>query len=133
MNLHISKYLIGRLPIALCLAVAISLLTACLASPEAPDAALTSAREAIASAEQAGARHHAAAELDEAKQQLLKAERAVTKEQMTEAERFAHQSLVTAQLATAKTESIKAVAINREMDRSAEALTEEMQRKGEQQ
>lgn len=115
------------------LVVAMVLLGACATAPVAPTASLTEAREAIASAEQAGARQHADAELDEAQQQLLKAERFVKSEQMVEAERFAHQALIAAELASARTEAAKAVAINREMRRSADALLEEMRRTGDQQ
>ncbi len=123
----------GRVRGALGLAVAIVLLSACATAPLAPTASLTAAREAIASAEQAGARQHAGAELDEAQQQLIKAERFVSNEQMIEAERFARQSRVAAELASARTESAKAAAINREMGRGADALIEEMRRTGDRQ
>jgi uncharacterized protein YaiL (DUF2058 family) len=123
----------GRVRGALGLAVAIVLLSACATAPLAPTASLTAAREAIASAEQAGARQHAGAELDEAQQQLIKAERFVSNQQMIEAERFARQSRIAAELASARTESAKAAAINREMDRGADALIEEMRRTGDRQ
>ncbi len=122
-----------RLRGVMALAVAFVLLSACATAPVPPENSLTAAREAIASAEQAGARQHAGAELDEAQQQLVMAERFVSTEQMIEAERFAHQSLVAAQLASARTEAAKAAAINREMGRGADALIEEMRRTGDQQ
>ncbi|MFE8071347.1 DUF4398 domain-containing protein [Marinobacteraceae bacterium S3BR75-40.1] len=94
---------------------------------------MTAARDAIATAEQAGARQHAGAELDEAQQKLLKAESSVSKERMADAERLAREAAIVAELAAARTESAKAIAINREMGRGADALTEEMRRTGEQQ
>ena len=115
------------------LALAVVLASACATAPLAPTAALTAAQDSIARAEEAGARQHAGAELDEAQQKLQLAERSVRNEQMTDAERLAQESMVTAQLATARTEAAKAAEINREMVRSADALREEMQRRGERQ
>lgn len=109
------------------------LLGACASAPVPPKDALIAAGDAIAMAEEAGARQFAGAELDEARQQLMKAESAVEKQDMISAERHAEQARVSAQLAAAKSESAKAVAINNEMKRGAEALTEEMRRTGEQQ
>ncbi|MDT8322146.1 MAG: DUF4398 domain-containing protein, partial [Xanthomonadales bacterium] len=94
---------------------------------------LNAAREAISSAEQSDARQYASAELDEANQKLLLADRAVSTGSMSEADRFAQQSKVAAELASARTESAKAEEINREMRRSADALNEEMQRQGDRQ
>ncbi|RRQ21341.1 DUF4398 domain-containing protein [Thiohalobacter thiocyanaticus] len=118
---------------ALSLIVAFVLLSACASAPLAPTASLNAAREAIASAEQAGARQYAGAELDEAQQKLIKAEGYVNNEKMIDAERFAQQSLVAAELASARTEAAKAEEINREMGRGADALIEEMRRTGDQQ
>lgn len=114
------------------LTAVIVLSSACAATPVAPEAALADAREAIASAEQAGARQHAGAELDEAQQKLLLAEESVSNEKMIDAERLAYESMVVAELASARTESVKAAKINKEMDRSADALSEELQRAGDQ-
>lgn len=112
------------------LVLAIVVLSACTTAPLAPTTALTAARDAIANAEQAGARQHAGAELDEAQQKLILAEKSVSSNQMIEAERLAHESAVVAELASARTESVKATEINREMGRSADALNEEMRRTG---
>jgi hypothetical protein len=115
------------------LAITAVLLGACASTPPAPPtASLAAARQAITSAEQADARQYATAELDEARQRLAMAERAVTTEDMIEADRFAQQSRISAELASARTESAKAAEINREMERGAEALLEEMRRKGDQ-
>lgn len=123
----------GRVCGALGLAVAIVVLSACASAPMAPTTELTAARDAIASAEQAGARQHAGAELDEAQQKLLLAERSISDDQMVEAERLARESAIVAELASARTESAKAAAINREMGRGADALDVEMRRTGDQQ
>lgn len=109
------------------------LLSACASAPVAPTESLNDARSAIENAEQAEARQYAAAELEAAHAQLKSAEEAVSTERMTDAERLALQSRVSAELATARTEAAKATAINREMERSAEALREEMRRQGDQQ
>lgn len=114
-------------------AVAALLLGACASKPMAPTESLLAAQEAIASAEQADARQFAGAELDEAQQQLEAAERAVSDEKMIEADRLARQSRVVAELASARAASAKATEINREMGRGADALSEEMQRTGDQQ
>lgn len=115
------------------LALGAFLLTACASTPPAPTASLTEAREAIARAEQSDARQYAGGELDDARQRLEKAETAVDREDMVEAERLALEALLAAELASARTESAKALEINQEMSRGAEALTEEMRRTGEQQ
>jgi hypothetical protein len=52
---------------------------------------------------------------------------------MVLADRFAKQSIVMAELATAKTEAAKAQAVNEELKRGSKALIEEMQRIGDQQ
>jgi hypothetical protein len=94
---------------------------------------MDAAKVAITAAEKADASHFAGAELGEARQKLTLAGSAVKVENMVAAQQFAEQSRVEAELALAKTEEAKAVAVNAEMSRSAEALTEEMQRAGDQQ
>ncbi len=133
MNHSMTRKLGRRLRAALMLASAVALLSACSSTPMAPTAALDDARNAIASAEQAGARQYAGAELDEAQQKLILAEKLVNSERMTEAERIARESMIVAALASARTESAKAEEINREMGRSADALDEEMRRTGDDQ
>lgn len=118
---------------ALGTALAVLLLGACAsATPPAPVESMTAAREAIAGAEQAGARQYAGAELDEAQQKLILAEQSISDGQMTEAEFLARESMIVAQLASARTGSAKAAEINREMGRSSDALVEEMRRTGDQ-
>ncbi len=109
------------------------LIAGCASAPMAPIASLNEAKVAIQVAEKDGASQHAAAELDEARQKLILADKAVVAENMLLAQRFADESTVTAKLAAARTEATKAVAINQDMIRSADALAEEMKRAGDQQ
>lgn len=120
-----------RIPLFFTLALA-ALLTACASAPLPPTESLNAARDAIARAEQADARQYAGAELEEARAQLVMAEKAVTEESMTEADQLAKQASVAARLAMARTEAAKAAEINREMGRGADALDVEMGRQGEQ-
>jgi len=122
-----------RLVVGLAVTV-VMLLGACASTrPVPPTESLNAARQAIANAEQSDARQFASAELNEARERLSQAERAVTVENMIMAEHLAQQSRVSAELASARTESAKAEEINREMSRSAEALRDEMRRTGDQQ
>lgn len=127
MNQEINKVLgiRGRTAAGLCAAL---LLSACATATPAPTAELGAARDAIAVAEQAGARQHADAELDEAREKLMLAEQSIRSEEMTAAERLLKEATITAQLASARSESAKATEINREMRRSVDALTEELRR-----
>lgn len=121
----------NRLLATLMVAATVLLLSACASAPVSPESSMSNARETIATAERAGARQYATAELDEAQQKLILAEESVTTEAFEEADRLAKESLVVAELALARTESAKALEINQEMIRSTDALIEEMQRAGE--
>ena len=107
------------------------LLAACASTPPAPDSALDAAKVAISNAEKADAGQFAGAELGEAREKLASADSAVREENMIVAERFAQEARVQAELASARTASAKAAAVNKEMEHGADALTEEMQRAGE--
>lgn len=135
MHESIRNQLSRRVRLASGLALTAVILGGCASTPSVPPptASMDAARQAIASAEQSDARQFASAELDEARQRLNGAERAITAEDMIMAERLAQQSRVSAELASARTESAKAEEINREMRRSAEALRDEMRRTGDQQ
>jgi putative cell wall-binding protein len=115
------------------LAGATLLVAGCATAPMAPTASLNEAKLAIEAAEKSDASHYANAELDEARQKLKLANNAVTAKNMVVASRYAEESTVTAELATARTEAAKAAAINDELNRGAKALIEEMQRTGDQQ
>lgn len=110
----------------------ILLVGACASTPPVPTGSMDAARTAITTAEKADAGRYAAVELGEARQKLSAAEKAVTDKDMIEAEQLAQQSLVEAELASARTETAKAVAVNQEMNQGADALAEEMQRAGDQ-
>ena len=114
------------------LAGAMLLLAGCATMPTAPTASLDEAKRAIQAAEKDDASHYAGAELDEARQKLILADRAVEAEDMILAERLAQESTVTANLAAARTEATKAEALNKELSLGSEALIEEMQRSGDQ-
>jgi hypothetical protein len=107
------------------------LLAACASAPPAPESALDAAKVAISNAEKADAGQFASAELGEARAKLALADNAVRDEKMIAAERLAQESRVEAELASARTAAAKAAAVNQEMERGADALTEEMQRAGE--
>jgi hypothetical protein len=109
------------------------LLAGCASAPMAPTAALDEAKSAIRTAERDDAGRFASAELDEARQKLILADKAAVAENMMLAEWYANESTLTAQLAAARTESAKAESINQEMSRGMDALTEEMRRAGDQQ
>lgn len=110
----------------------ILLVGACSSTPPAPTQALDAARTAITSAEKAEAGRYAAAELGDARQKLAMADKAVQGKSMLGAEQLANESRVDAELASARTEAAKAVAVNKEMKLGADALTIEMQRAGDQ-
>jgi hypothetical protein len=129
----IVTYRNSRLLTAGVLASAILSFVGCVSAPTAPTASLNEAKLAIQAAEKDDASHYAGAELDEARQKLIQADKAVVAEDMVLAEQLAHESTVTAKLAAAKTEATKAAAVNDEMSQGAEALNEEMQRAGDQQ
>jgi hypothetical protein len=107
------------------------LLGACASSAPPPNPALVAARAAIANAERADASRYAGAELGAAREQLAAADAAVAARDMTKALYLAEQARVEAELAYARSETAKAVAINAEMQRSADALIDELQRRGD--
>lgn len=102
-------------------------LGACASTPP-PTASLQAARVAISAAEQAEAGHYAAGELGEARAKLDSADAAVQQKQMIAADRYAKESSVEAELATATTAEAKAKAVNDEMRHSTATLIQEMQR-----
>jgi hypothetical protein len=103
------------------------ILGACASTPP-PTSSLQGARDAIANAERAEAGRYAAGELAEARTKLASADTAVSEQKMMMAERFADESRVEAEFASAKTADVKAAAVNDEMTRSNGTLLEEMQR-----
>lgn len=104
------------------------LLTGCASVPDPPTRALQAAELAIENADRARAIEHAAPELGEARQQLAAARNAVQAEEMLRAERLAEQARANAELALAKSEAVKAQAINDEMQKNIDVLKQEIQR-----
>lgn len=117
----------SRLRLAVAVA-SVLMLGACASTPPAPTASLQAAQRAISTAESAEAGHYAAAELAESRTELASADRAVADQRMILAARFADESRVEAELASARTAEVKAEAVNDEMTRSTSTLIEEMQR-----
>jgi hypothetical protein len=105
-----------------------ALMIAACASTPAPTAQLQAAEQAISNADRAEAGRYAATEMGDARTKLASANTAVQEKRMVEAARLADQSLVEAQLASARTASVKAKAVNDEMKTSTGTLVDEMQR-----
>lgn len=126
MNAISSKRQGSRLRVATGLAGAL-MITACASTP-APTAQIEAAQQAIAAAERTDASRHAAAELGAAQARLASANTAVQAEEMESAARLADESRVEAELAAAKSASVKARMVNDEMKRSTGTLIDEMQR-----
>lgn len=105
----------------------------CAVTSPPPTASLAAAQQAITSAERSDAQKYASGELNDARQRLQMAERAVLSEKMVEAERLAEESKVAAELASAATETSKALESNQELSRGVQALIDEMRRTGGQQ
>jgi len=104
------------------------LLAACASTPPAPEVALSEARQAIAVADRAHVDDALSPELAEARTRLASANKAVQAEHMVEAMRLAQESRVDAELAFANSDAMKNQAVNDEMLRSTDTLSEEMQR-----
>ena len=104
------------------------ILAACASTPPAPDVALSSAKQAIAVADQTRVADAASPSLSEARDKLAAAQTAVQDKRMVDAERLAKESRVDAELATAQVAAVKNQAVNDEMIHSTETLSQEMQR-----
>jgi len=105
-----------------------ALMIAACASTPAPTAQLQAAEQAISNAERAEAGQYAATELRDARTKLASANTAVQDKKMVEAAQLADQSFAEAELASARTASVKAKAVNDEMKTSTGTLIDEMQR-----
>jgi len=109
-------------------AFAVLTLGACASMPEAPTQQLQAAELSITSAEQAGVADYAAPQLNEARAKLASARTAVQQEEMLLAARYAEESKVEADLASAQTEMLKAQKVNADMRASIDTLKQELQR-----
>ncbi len=126
MKQNTRRYFGGAL--RLCAVAAIALGTACASTPPAPDAALQAAQQSVTAAERDSAGQTAPGELGEARSKLAEAKVAVEAGRMASAERLALQSRAAAELASAKTAAVKALAVNAEMKASNAAMLNELNR-----
>jgi hypothetical protein len=101
---------------------------ACASTPPTPPVSLQAAQQAITSAEGIDAGHSAPGELGEARAKLADANTAVKDGHLMRADHLALESRAAAELAAAKTASIKARAVNAEMKSGNAALVEELNR-----
>jgi hypothetical protein len=127
MNFTMQRY--GRPVQRIGAVAALAAMMACASSPLAPEGALQAARQAIVAAEGMDAGHSAPGDLGEARSKLAAANAAVDGRKMITAERLAVQSKAAADLASARTVSVKALAVNADMKSSNAALLEELNRK----
>jgi len=104
------------------------MLAACASTPPPPTLELSSAKQAIAAADQTRVADAASPELSEARDKLAAAQTAVQDKHMVEAQRLAVESRVDAELASARIASSKEQAVNHEMIQSTDTLSQEMQR-----
>jgi nitric oxide reductase large subunit len=102
--------------------------TACASAPPVPEASLQAARQAIATAEAVDAGRSAPVEYGEARTKLSEADAAVVAGRMDSAERLALESRASADLAAAKTASLKALTVNADMKAANQVLREELNR-----
>ncbi len=110
------------------LLIAIAGLAACASAPVPPTSELQAAELAIASAEQDQVADYALPELNDARKNLDAARVAVSNEDMVLATYLATESAANAQLASARTQMLKAKAVNEEMQKSIDTLKMELQR-----
>lgn len=103
-------------------------LAACASAPVAPTQSLQAAKDAITTAEQARVADYASLELSQARDKLASALVAVEQEEMVVAKRLADESLLDAQLATARAGELKAKKVNEDMKEGTKVLKQEMDR-----
>jgi chromosome segregation ATPase len=104
------------------------LLAACATRPPAPAEEIASARSAVASAEDAGARDHAPVELREASRKLEQAMAARDREDYVAARRLAEQAEADARYAAVKARSERAQRAVSEVEQSIAELRAEIDR-----
>lgn len=124
---RLPRKLYVQLPLAALFLAGLTLVSCATMSPEAP-ASVRAAQEAISNAERVEAGRYAATDLATARTRLASAEAALGEKKMILANRFADESRVQAELASARTGEAKASAVNDEMKRGTGALVEELNR-----
>lgn len=100
----------------------------CATPQKPPTQALQAAESAISNAEQSRVADYAFDDLTTARQKLALANTAVRNEQMDRGEYLAIESRAHAEVALAKSEELKAKAVNDEMQKSIDTLRQEMDR-----
>jgi|GEM_PF-5825162 len=110
------------------LSTSLLLLGGCASADKTPTAELQAADQAIARAERAQVTRYSSIELNNARTEISAARVAVLEENLPHARRLALQAQISAELAMANAELIKATAINQDMQRSIEVLQQEAQR-----
>src|SRR5687768_547153 len=114
---EVKKRILPLRPLRLAtLCAGLLLLGACASAPLPPTQQLQAAELAITNAEQARVADFAAEDLNRAREKLAAANVAVQAEEMVNAGYLADEARVSAELATAKTEMLKARAVNEEME-----------------
>ncbi|HYJ41950.1 MAG TPA: DUF4398 domain-containing protein [Steroidobacteraceae bacterium] len=120
---------VSRRRLRIALPVLVLVASTAFARPPVPTTNLQAAQQAIANAERVDAATLAGVELGEARGKLAAAQRAVEEKEMVVAQQFADEARAGAELAAAKSGAAKAVAVNKDIERSTATLIDEMQRK----
>lgn len=115
-----------KLLFRLILPALVLLLAACATSPPVPTDQLAVARNAIEYAVEMGAREHAPGELQQARDHLAEAERAVGQDENEIARQLAMEAEKIARLADLKSRSARSERQVRELETTVEALREEI-------
>lgn len=108
--------------------LAVLTLAACASSPLPPAQEIQAADLAISRAEQSRVANYAALELDQARVKVAAARVAVQQEDMILARQLAEESLVSAELASARAEMLRAQEVNEDMQASIDTLKQEILR-----
>jgi hypothetical protein len=119
----------GSRPLATMFAASLAATLVACASTPMPVEDLAVARAAVANAVSAGADEFAANELNQSRDKLARADKAVVQDEPDLARALAQQSLADAQVATAKARSAKAQRTALALQADSRALQEEMDRK----
>ena len=104
------------------------LVAACASTPPEPVVALHAAEQAIATADRARVADSMSPDLTEAREKLAAAQSEVSAKHMVQADRLAQESRVDAELASAKINADKEMAVNVEMQKGTDTMVQEMQR-----
>jgi hypothetical protein len=100
-------------------------LAACGSTPPPPVGEMSAAQTAVTAAEQANAAQHAPAELDRARDKLVRAQAAMQQDDNSDARRLAEQALVDARLAEARARAEVARQNAEQVQSSVDALRSE--------